>query len=217
MGACQARSRDTFSLSPEHHPAHNKENDRAAIYRSFPGSIQNQAQLAEFSLLAGEPTILHVTAPIRDGTQHQTCRYTTRNIKTLAIDGGIKRSLERVRDICSQTESASNSDKAKGYEENYDVNVYNDGMKPHYPVNEVKKGIGVSLSDTPPLSKLPDSRLSSSRLLLDADTAAAGSPLLDGGVALTVLARCVTGVVSSTLGWGASVNSKSATPTEEPN
>lgn len=60
----------------------------------------------------------------------------------------IKRSLEQVRDIVQHTERAREGAKAKGaYEESHDVSMYNDGMKPHYPVNEVKKRRGVSLSD----------------------------------------------------------------------
>ncbi|KAM3550154.1 hypothetical protein MY1884_008387 [Beauveria asiatica] len=55
----------------------------------------------------------------------------------------IKRSLEQVRDIVQHTERAREGAKAKSaYEESHDASMYNDGMKPHYPVNEVKKRRG---------------------------------------------------------------------------
>jgi hypothetical protein len=57
----------------------------------------------------------------------------------------IKRSLEQVRDIVQHTERAREGAKAKSaYDESHDASMYNDGMKPHYPVNEVKKRRGVS-------------------------------------------------------------------------
>ncbi|OAA60187.1 sexual development transcription factor NsdD [Akanthomyces lecanii RCEF 1005] len=81
----------------------------------------------------------------------------------------IKRSLEQVRDTVQHTERAREGDKAKGaYEESHDVNMYNDGMKPHYPVNEVKKRRGRAAPpgrchscnriDTPEWRRGPDGR-----------------------------------------------------------
>ncbi|KAJ4142336.1 hypothetical protein NW754_009782 [Fusarium falciforme] len=58
----------------------------------------------------------------------------------------IKRSLEQVRDLVQtsiQNERAREGAKMKGpYEEEHDVNMYGDGMKPQYGITEVKKRRG---------------------------------------------------------------------------
>ena len=64
----------------------------------------------------------------------------------------IKRSLEQVREVVQasiQSERAREGAKMKGHYEDghsHDVPMYGDGMKPHYPVTEVKKRRGVSTS-----------------------------------------------------------------------
>lgn len=61
----------------------------------------------------------------------------------------IKRSLEQVRDLVQtsiQNERAREGAKMKGpYEEDHDVSMYGDGMKPQYGITEVKKRRGVSV------------------------------------------------------------------------
>jgi hypothetical protein len=58
----------------------------------------------------------------------------------------VKRSLEQVRDLVQtsiQNERAREGAKMKGpYEEEHDVNMYGDGMKPQYGITEVKKRRG---------------------------------------------------------------------------
>ncbi|KAG5798607.1 hypothetical protein H9Q69_002347 [Fusarium xylarioides] len=58
----------------------------------------------------------------------------------------VKRSLEQVRDLVQtsiQNERAREGSKMKGpYEEEHDVNMYGDGMKPAYGITEVKKRRG---------------------------------------------------------------------------
>lgn len=57
----------------------------------------------------------------------------------------IKRSLEQVRDLVQtsiQNERAREGAKMKGYEEEHDVPMYGDGMKPQYGITEVKKRRG---------------------------------------------------------------------------
>jgi hypothetical protein len=64
----------------------------------------------------------------------------------------VKRSLEQVRDLVQtsiQNERAREGAKMKGpYEEEHDVNMYGDGMKPQYGITEVKKRRGVSQIDS---------------------------------------------------------------------
>lgn len=59
----------------------------------------------------------------------------------------IKRSLEQVREVVQvsmQADRSRDGVKPKGpYGEAHDVSMY-EGMKPQYPVNEVKKRRGVS-------------------------------------------------------------------------
>lgn len=68
----------------------------------------------------------------------------------------VKRSLEQVRDLVQtsiQNERAREGAKMKGpYEEEHDVNMYGDGMKPQYGITEVKKRRGVSEYDQPLMS-----------------------------------------------------------------
>lgn len=63
----------------------------------------------------------------------------------------IKRSLEQVKDAVQasiQSERAREGTKVKGtYEEDHDVSMYGDGMKPQYAMqHEVKKRRGVSFA-----------------------------------------------------------------------
>ncbi len=81
----------------------------------------------------------------------------------------IKRSLEQVREVVQasiQSERAREGAKMKGpYEDGHahahahghghDVPMYGDGMKPHYPVTEVKKRRGVSFSSSIALRRHP--------------------------------------------------------------
>ena len=65
----------------------------------------------------------------------------------------IKRSLEQVKDavqVSIQNERAREGVKVKGpYDEDHDVHMYGDGMKPQYTMTEVKKRRGVSCSQPP--------------------------------------------------------------------
>ncbi|KAI5462650.1 hypothetical protein BGZ63DRAFT_423887 [Mariannaea sp. PMI_226] len=57
----------------------------------------------------------------------------------------IKRSLEQVRDLVQtsiQNERAREGAKMKGYEDEHDVPMYGDGLKPQYGITEVKKRRG---------------------------------------------------------------------------
>ncbi|KAH6899735.1 hypothetical protein B0T10DRAFT_4044 [Thelonectria olida] len=57
----------------------------------------------------------------------------------------IKRSLEQVRDLVQtsiQNERAREGAKAKGYDDDHDVPMYGDGLKPQYGITEVKKRRG---------------------------------------------------------------------------
>lgn len=60
----------------------------------------------------------------------------------------IKRSLEHVRDVVQtsiQSERAREGAKMKGpYDEDHDVAMYGEGLKPQYGITEVKKRRGVS-------------------------------------------------------------------------
>ncbi len=66
----------------------------------------------------------------------------------------MKRSLEQVRDLVQasiQNERAREGVKVKGpYEEELDVPMYGDAMKPQYGIAEVKKRRGVSFLGFPP-------------------------------------------------------------------
>ena len=61
----------------------------------------------------------------------------------------MKRSLEQVRDLVQasiQNERVREGAKVKGpYEEDHDVPMYGDAMKPQYGITEVKKRRGVSI------------------------------------------------------------------------
>lgn len=59
----------------------------------------------------------------------------------------IKRSLEQVRDLVQtsiQNERAREGAKSKGYDDEHDMPMYGDGLKPQYGITEVKKRRGVS-------------------------------------------------------------------------
>lgn len=61
----------------------------------------------------------------------------------------VKRSLEHVRDVVVQasiqSETAREGAKMKGpYDEEHDVAMYSEGLKPQYGMTEVKKRRGVS-------------------------------------------------------------------------
>ena len=90
----------------------------------------------------------------------------------------MKRSLEQVREtvqISIQNERAREGAKAKGtYDEDQDVPMYGDGMKPQYPMAEVKKRRGVSSNPAARLGDYFANACSSARPLLGDVIAATG-------------------------------------------
>ncbi|OAA57723.1 sexual development transcription factor NsdD [Cordyceps fumosorosea ARSEF 2679] len=120
-------------------------------YEAAPRHYENWSYHESFSRIASSSRTLFTFAEvyIRAAQEQQAAHGSFDRLpnerevnEMLANVDYIKRSLEQVRDIVQHTERAREGAKNKShYDEGHDP-MYSDGMKPHYPVNEVKKRRG---------------------------------------------------------------------------
>lgn len=134
----------------------------------------------------------------------------------------IKRSLEQVKDAVQasiQSERAREGTKMKGsYDEDHDVAMYGDGMKPQYGMqHEVKKRRGVGLPSPQRRQRAVDAAVDgaltprgSERLRRDDATAATESTRPSGGAGPTAPGRSATRAACTMPSWSGSGSSRRA-------